>query len=205
MAFPRKSFFLVPNVRLSAKAKEVEDSMVILGIDPGSRKMGYGVVKMEGNNLQYLGSGCIVTGTEALHLRLLVIFDAVTAIIEQFKPEHMAIEETFVAKNVQSTIKLSESRAVAMVVGARAGLDVFEYTPMQIKQAVVGYGAAQKNQVQYMVKNILHLNGLPQSDAADALACAICHGYTNKVSAVLGRTTGAISSVNGRWRSPTKW
>ena len=166
--------------------------MVILGIDPGSRKMGYGVVKMEGNNLQYLGSGCIVTGTEALHLRLLVIFDAVTAIIEQFKPEHMAIEETFVAKNVQSTIKLSESRAVAMVVGARAGLDVFEYTPMQIKQAVV-------------VKNILHLNGLPQSDAADALACAICHGYTNKVSAVLGRTTGAISSVNGRWRSPTKW
>ena len=95
--------------------------------------------------------------------------------------------------------------AVAMVVGARAGLEVFEYTPMQIKQAVVGYGAAQKNQVQYMVKNILHLNGLPQSDAADALACAICHGYTNKVSAVLGRTTGAISSVNGRWRSPTKW
>ena len=180
-------------------------AQVILGIDPGSRKMGYGVVRMEGNELHYLGSGCIVTGAEALHKRLLVIFDAVSAIIEQFAPTQMAIEETFVAKNVQSTIKLSESRAVAMVVGARAGLDVFEYTPMQIKQAVVGYGAAQKEQVQYMVKNILQLNGLPQSDAADALACAICHGYTHKVSRVLGQPQGAISSINGRWRSATKW
>ncbi len=179
--------------------------MVILGIDPGSRKMGYGVVRMEGNDLHYLGSGCIVTGTAALHQRLLVIFDAVSAIIEQFQPEHMAVEETFVSKNVQSTIKLSESRAVAMVVGARAGLEVFEYTPMQIKQAVVGYGAAEKGQVQYMVKNILRLNGVPQSDAADALACAICHGYTHKVSKVLGLTSGPISSLNGRWRSATKW
>lgn len=180
-------------------------AQVILGIDPGSRKMGYGIVRMEGNNFHYLGSGCIVTGTEALHQRLLVIFDAVTALIEQFKPTQMAIEETFVSKNVQSTIKLSEARAVAMVVGARAGLEVFEYTPMQIKQAVVGYGAAEKAQVQFMVKNILHLNGVPQSDAADALACAICHGYTNKVSSLLGHTSGAISSVNGRWRRATKW
>lgn len=174
--------------------------MVILGIDPGSRKMGYGVVRMEGNDLHYLGSGCIVTGTAALHQRLLVIFDAVSAIIEQFQPEHMAVEETFVSKNVQSTIKLSESRAVAMVVGARAGLEVFEYTPMQIKQAVVGYGAAEKYQVQFMVTKILHLNGRPQADAADALACAICHGYTYKVSAAMGAGVQIGSSVRGRFR-----
>lgn len=172
-------------------------AQVILGIDPGSRKMGYGVIKVVNNELIYLGSGCIMTGTEALHKRLLVILDAVTNIIEQFAPTEMAIEETFLSQNAQATIKLSEARAVAMVAGAKAGLEVYEYTPMQIKQAVVGYGAAQKTQVQYMVKTLLKLNGTPQADAADALGCAICHGFASKVNSILGPNNTIATSSRG--------
>lgn len=187
-------------------------SQIVLGIDPGSRKTGYGVVQVVNNELIYLGSGCIMTGSEALHKRLLVILDAVTNIIEQFAPTEMAIEETFLSQNAQATIKLSEARAVAMVAGAKAGLEVYEYTPMQIKQAVVGYGAAEKSQVQYMVKTLLKLNGTPQADAADALACAICHGFTSKVTRLLGpnhtiatSSRGAKVSSHSRksWRSYT--
>ena len=112
----------------------------------------------------------------------------------------MAIEETFLSKNVQSTVKLSEARASAMVAGANLGLDVFEYTPLQIKQAVVGYGAAQKYQVQYMVRTILHLSGNPQSDAADALACAICHGFTYAVTKAMGKFVADGGSSRGRLR-----
>ena len=174
---------------------------IILGIDPGSRKCGYGVVRMERNELLYLGSGCIVMGNEPLYQRLLVIFNAVTSLVEQFSPTVMAVEETFLSRNVQSTIKLSVARSAAMVAGAKMGLEVFEYTPMQIKQAVVGYGAAEKEQVQFMVTKILHLSGSPQADAADALACAICHGYTYKVSAAMGGAVALGSSVRGRYRT----
>ena len=160
---------------------------VILGIDPGSLKTGYGVVSMVGNKMTYLGSGCIKTGTteDPLHERLLVILEAISEIIDQFKPDQMAVEQTFVSKNPQSTIKLSEARAVALVTGAKAGIKVFEYTPTQIKQSLVGYGQAEKTQVQYMVKTLLKLSGNPQADAADALACAICHGYTHQVSTLM--------------------
>ena len=177
---------------------------IILGIDPGSRKTGYGVVLMEGRDPQYLGSGCIMMNTEeSLAERLLLIFESVTSLVEQFHPTMMAIEEVFVSKNVQSTIKLAEARSAAMVAGAKQGLKVYEYTPMQIKQAVVGYGAAAKEQVQFMVTKILHLNGRPQADAADALACAICHAYTYKVSSALAFNglSQLGSSVRGRYRS----
>ena len=168
---------------------EVKDlvAQIVLGIDPGSRKTGYGVVQVERQVVTYVGSGCILTGSDCLAERLLIILDAVTTLIEQFHPDEMAIEETFLSKNVQSTIKLSEARAVAMVAGAKAGLPIAEYTPMQIKQAVVGYGMAEKSQVQFMVQKILHLSGRPQADAADALACAICHSYTNKVSRIVSQ------------------
>ena len=107
---------------------------IILGIDPGSRKTGYGVVLMEGRDPQYLGSGCIMMNTEeSLAERLLLIFESVTSLVEQFHPTMMAIEEVFVSKNVQSTIKLAEARSAAMVAGAKQGLKVYEYTPMQIK------------------------------------------------------------------------
>lgn len=174
---------------------------IVLGIDPGSRITGYGVVKSTGSVVSYLGSGCIRAGTGALYERLHTIFKAVTLIAEQFSPTVMAIEETFLSKNVQSTVKLSEARGVAIAAGAHAGLTVYEYTPMQIKQAVTGYGAAQKHQVQYMVQQILHLSGAPQTDAADALACAICHAYTARVTRAMGSSTVLGSSVRGRYRA----
>lgn len=176
-------------------------SDIILGIDPGSRKTGYGLVRMQNNDLTYLGSGCIMMGDDPLPERLLTIFESISTLVEQFKPTQMAVEEVFVSKNVQSTIKLAEARSAAMVAGTKQGLKVYEYTPMQIKQAVVGYGAATKDQVQFMVTKILHLSGKPQADAADALACAICHGYTYKVSAKLGDWVQVGSSVRGRFRS----
>ncbi len=172
---------------------------IILGIDPGSRTTGYGIVAAIGPNLKYLGSGVINTGKGPMHERLLTIFNGVDTLIEQFHPTVFAIEETFLAKNVQSTVKLSEARAAAIVAAARAGLEVYEYTPMQIKQAVVGTGGALKQQVQYMVKQLLKLKGTPQSDSADALACAICHGYTARVTQAMGLRTA--SSVHGRLRA----
>ncbi len=175
-------------------------TQIVLGIDPGSRITGYGIVCMQGSVLSYLGSGCINAGSGALYLRLKTIYSAVGTLIEQFQPTVMAIEETFLAKNVQSTVKLAEARGAAMTAGATAGLAVYEYTPMQIKQAVVGYGAAQKNQVQYMVQQILRLTGTPQADAADALACAICHAYTARVTVAMGAQIDLASSVHGRYR-----
>lgn len=173
-------------------------SQIVIGIDPGSRFTGYGIVKMVGNDVHYLGSGCIKTGDGDLASKLKIIYDGVFALVEQFKPTSMAIEETFLSKNVQSTVKLSEARASAIVAGANLGLSVFEYTPMQIKQAVVGYGWAEKIQVQFMVKSILHLSGDPQADAADGLACAICHCFTNKVTQAMGNAVADTSSIHGR-------
>ena len=176
-------------------------SEIVIGIDPGSRFTGYGIVKLVGNETHYLGSGCIKTGNGDLASKLKIIFDGVTALIEQFKPTSLAIEETFLSKNVQSTVKLSEARASAIVAGANLGLAVYEYSPMQIKQAVVGYGWAAKEQVQYMVKNILRLKGQPQADAADALACALCHCYSNKVTQAMGSSVANTPSVHGRLQS----
>ncbi len=174
--------------------------MIILGIDPGSRITGYGLVQSQRGKLIYLASGCIHVGEGELAERLKVIYTAVRSLIEQYQPDMMAIEETFLSKNVQSTVKLSEARASAMLAGSMSDLEVFEYTPMQIKQAVVGTGGAQKAQVQYMVKMILSLNGLPQTDAADALACAICHANTYTVTSRMGGRVGRGSSVRGRLR-----
>lgn len=173
---------------------------IVLGIDPGSRVTGYGVILCRGAVLSYLGSGCINAGTGAVPQRLKTIYQAVSVLIEQFKPQVLAIEETFLAKNVQSTVKLAQARGTAIVACANAGLEVFEYTPMQIKQAVVGYGMAAKTQVQYMVQHILSLSGTPQSDAADALACAVCHAYTFRVVKAMGGRVGMGSSVHGRYR-----
>ena len=173
-------------------------SQIVIGIDPGSRFTGYGIVKLVGNETFYLGSGCIKTGNGDLASKLKIIFDGVTALCNQFKPDSMAVEETFLSKNVQSTVKLSEARASAIVAGANLGLSVFEYTPMQIKQSVVGYGWADKDQVQYMVKTILHLKGKLQADAADGLACALCHCYTNSVTKAMGDKVADSASVHGR-------
>lgn len=151
--------------------------MKILGIDPGSILTGYGIVEsLSGGRLQHIASGHIKTTPKALMpKRLLEILSGLTSIIEEYKPEAVAVESVFFAKNAKSALVLGQARGVAIVAVAAFGLDVFEYPPKTIKQAVTGYGSAAKEQIQEMVKALLKLKVKPQADAADALAVAICH------------------------------
>ena len=165
---------------------------VILGVDPGSRFTGYGVVNSVGGKIEYLGSGCIKTSGETQPPKLGQIFAGVTEIITQFKPDYFAIEEVFLSKNPMSTIKLGQARGVAMVAAVQQELEVFEYSARQIKQAVVGYGNADKLQVQANVVSLLSLAKTPQADAADALACAICHAFT--ISSLIGMSIGGLAA-----------
>ena len=159
---------------------------IILGIDPGSRITGYGVIKKEGRKLTYLGSGCIkafVANKEEKQPfsdRLQIIFAGVSELILQFSPELFAIEEVFMGVNPGGALKLGQARGAAIVAATNNGLPVAEYSARQIKQAVVGTGAADKSQVQHMVKSILNLPGMPQADAADALAIALCHAHSHE-------------------------
>lgn len=154
---------------------------IILGIDPGSRLTGYGIIKQEGRNFTYLGSGCIkaISAGKELAPRLQTIFAGVSELIVQFKPEMFAIEQVFMAKNPDSALKLGQARGAAIVGATNAGLSVAEYSARQIKQSVVGTGAATKEQVQHMVCSILKLPAAPQADAADALAVALCHAHSH--------------------------
>lgn len=152
---------------------------VILGIDPGSRKTGYGLVQRAGSKTRYLASGVIRISTElALPERLKEIFTAVSEIIAQYHPDEMAVEQIFMAKSAGSALKLGQARGAAIVAGASRDLAIFEYEARKVKQSVVGNGAADKVQVQHMVKTLLQLPRAPQEDAADALAVALCHANT---------------------------
>lgn len=154
---------------------------IILGIDPGSRITGYGVVRQQGTTLTYLGSGCIKTMAAGdgvpLSERLKTIFQGVTEIILQFQPDEFAIEQVFMARNPDSALKLGQARGAAIVAASMQDLPVDEYSARHIKQAVVGTGAASKEQVQHMVMHLLKLPKRPQADAADALGVAICHAH----------------------------
>lgn len=150
---------------------------LILGIDPGSRITGYGIIKEHNRKLEYVDSGCIRTSVGTLSERLLQIFNGICHLMEQFNPDEMAIEQVFMHKNPNSALKLGHARGVAMVACASHRVDVSEYSARAVKQAVVGYGAAEKEQVSHMVVNILMLSSSPQQDAADALAIAICHSH----------------------------
>lgn len=158
---------------------------IVLGIDPGSRITGYGVVQMSAGKLTYLGSGCIKlarTGGSTditLATRLKMIHDGVQQLIEQFQPTEFAVEQVFMACNPDSALKLGQARGAAIVAAALADLPVHEYAARAVKQAVVGTGGAAKEQVQHMVKHMLKLPRMPQADAADALAVAICHLHTS--------------------------
>lgn len=149
--------------------------MRILGIDPGSRITGYGVIETTPKGLVYLDSGCIRVKGEALSERLLYILQGIDILMERFQPHEGAIESVFVNKSVDSALKLGQARGVAIVAMAKAKIRVDEYSPTYVKKAVVGTGTAEKSQVQHMVKLLLNLSGDPQADAADALAIAICH------------------------------
>ncbi|STX29070.1 Crossover junction endodeoxyribonuclease ruvC [Legionella beliardensis] len=150
---------------------------IILGIDPGSRVTGYGVIKEEKKKIYYLDSGCIRTSKDDLSTRLLQIFDGICEIMENFTPDEVAIEEVFMHQNANAALKLGHARGAALVAAASHRIKVSEYSAREVKQTVVGYGAAEKDQVSHMVVRLLMLNSAPQKDAADALAIAICHSH----------------------------
>jgi len=150
--------------------------MRVLGIDPGSRITGYGIVDQQGNRLVHVDNGAIFTDSATdFPGRLKSIFDGLSAIITEFKPDQVAIENIFFSNNVQSALKLGQARGAAIVAAVNAGLPVAEYSALQVKQAVVGQGRAEKGQVQKMLKALLSLPETAQADASDALAVAICH------------------------------
>lgn len=151
---------------------------IILGIDPGSRITGYGLIKEANRQLVYIDSGCIRTSpTQELSQKLLQIYDGICELMDRFSPDEVAIEQVFMHQNPNSALKLGHARGVAMVAAASHRVKVSEYSAREIKQTVVGYGAAEKAQVSHMVVSLLALNKPPQSDAADALAIAICHSH----------------------------
>ncbi|BCG46152.1 Crossover junction endodeoxyribonuclease RuvC [Citrifermentans bremense] len=160
--------------------------MIILGIDPGSRKTGYGIISQQGNRLIHVDNGAIFTqSAKDFPERLERIFTGLSEIIAQYRPEVVAVEDVFLAKNAQSALKLGQARGAAIVAAVNVGLPVHEYTAMQVKQAVVGTGRAEKTQVQQMIKALLNLPEVAQEDASDALAVAICHAHSAGVSALL--------------------
>jgi crossover junction endodeoxyribonuclease RuvC len=161
--------------------------MIILGIDPGLRTTGFGVIEKHGTKLRYIASGTIKTGSEgALPPRLKVILNGIAEIIATYRPDCAAIEKVFVNVNPQSTLLLGQARGAAITALVSSDLEVAEYTALQVKQAVVGTGKAAKEQVQDMVARLLVLPGLPGTDAADALGVAICHANSHDALALIG-------------------
>lgn len=150
---------------------------IILGIDPGSCVTGYGIINDDKRQIHYLDSGCIRTSKTTLSQRLLQIFNGICELMETYSPDEVAIEQVFMHQNPNSALILGHARGVAMVAAASFRIHVSEYSARAVKQSLVGYGAAQKEQVKHMVVNILKLNKAPQNDAADALAIAICHSH----------------------------
>ena len=166
----------------------------ILGIDPGLRITGFGVIEKRGNQLVYVASGCIRSKDGgSLPERLGTLFAGIREVIATYHPDQAAVEKVFVNVNPQSTLLLGQARGAAISALVSTDLPVAEYTALQIKQAVVGHGKAAKEQVQHMVVKLLSLGGVPQADAADALACAICHAHG-------GQGLGALATAGYRVR-----
>ena len=176
---------------------------LIIGIDPGSRKTGFGIIEIvnQGNSkVKYLTSGVIRLPSDPHPVRLGVIFDNISQLIDEYKPKQMAIEEVFLARDPSAAIKLGQARGAAIVAGVAKGLMVGEYSARTIKKSVVGNGGATKEQVQHMVKTMLNLSAAPSEDAADALAAAICHAQTTSIGLKLG---GSYRYSKGRLKQIT--
>lgn len=169
------------------------ESTRILGIDPGLRVTGFGVIDKVGTRLVYVTSGCVKSGAGELPERLKVILEGLSEVIAANRPTQSAVEKVFVNVNPQATLSLGQARGAAICAAVLAGLPVAEYTALQVKQAVVGFGKAHKEQVQMMVRRLLALPGDPSPDAADALACAICHAHA-------GQGLGALSTRGRRMK-----
>ncbi len=164
----------------------------ILGIDPGSRITGYGIIAAETDRNHHLASGCIRLQDESLPQRLKQIFQSIEGIVQQYEPQELAIERVFMHHNADSALKLGQARGVAICAAVMHGLTVHEYAPRQIKQAVVGGGAAAKFQVQHMVKILLALAQTPPEDASDALAVALCHSHVRRAVARMPALAGGF-------------
>lgn len=160
--------------------------MLIVGLDPGTAITGYGVVDYKSGKARALRYGVIRTAAEQpMHLRLLLIQQELNALFDEVRPDAVAIEQIFHHRNAKTVITVAQARGVMVVTAAARGIELFEYTPLQVKQAVCGYGRADKQQVQIMVQKLLRLDERPQpDDAADALAIAICHLHSYKMKAV---------------------
>ena len=159
--------------------------MRILGIDPGTRITGYGIIDVEGNRLRHVDNGIVKTrSSDPLPLRLKAIYDGLTVVLKEFSPETVAIEQVFMAKNPKAALTLGHARGSAVIASVNLNMEVHEYSALQVKSAVVGYGHAAKQQVQHMVKALLNLPEVAQEDAADALAVAICHANSRTLRQV---------------------
>ena len=166
----------------------------ILGLDPGLRITGFGLVDQLGSQLRYVASGCIKTRDGELPGRLKTLLDGVREVIATYQPDVVAVEKVFVNVNPQSTLLLGQARGAVICGAVSCDLAVAEYTALQVKQSVVGYGKAAKEQVQHMVQRLLLLDAIPSTDAADALACAICHAHG-------AQGLGGLAGVGARRRS----
>jgi crossover junction endodeoxyribonuclease RuvC len=162
-------------------------TMRLLGIDPGSRITGFGVIALVGKQPVYVASGCIRIHDNSIALRLKEIFQGMNAVIEEYQPQAVAIERVFMHRNPDSALKLGQARGAALVAAVTHDLPVYEYSPNEIKQAVVGRGHAAKEQIQHMVRVLLKLPQAPPADAADALAAALCHAHTQQHQQYLQR------------------
>lgn len=171
---------------------------LILGIDPGSRITGYGVVRDNGRSCEYVASGCIRTGSGELAQRLDAVYSGLYEIIRSYQPDLMSIEQVFMARNPDSALKLGQARGAAIVAATQNGLQVSEYSATQIKSALVGTGRAAKEQVQMMVMHLLQLTQKPQIDASDALAVALCHAHHRQT--LTPHNLGSAKRRSGRLR-----
>ena len=167
----------------------------ILGIDPGSRSTGYGVIDFGDNRLTHVSSGCIAARSDHLGDRLRRIFDALSDIVAEHRPDEMAVETVFMHRNADSALKLGHARAAALLAGLTRDVPLFEYSPNQVKQAVTGRGHAGKEQVQHMVRVLLGVAKTPPRDASDALAVAICHGHVRETMSRIDRAASRATGV----------
>ena len=174
--------------------------MIVLGIDPGSRITGYGVLDVSLAQPRYIASGCIRIRNDDLAQKLAQVYAGVAELIAMYRPAEFAIEQVFMSRNADSALKLGQARGTAIVCAANHGLPVYEYGPKQVKQAVTGTGGADKQQVQHMVTAVLGLSDTPQVDAADALAIALTHGHARMGLVQQGSFGGRRRSTKQGWR-----
>lgn len=169
------------------------DRLRILGIDPGSRLTGFGVVDCAGDRATYVASGSVNSVKGDFPKRLRQIFESIAEIVTEYQPDAVVVESVFMHRNPSSALKLGHARSAAICATFELDVDVFEYAPREIKQAVVGTGAATKEQIQHMIRHLLQLKGDPSPDAADALAAALCHANRRRMHGVTGKAVAGLT------------